>query len=115
MEEHASGKEPLLQGLPGLVLSTKEGGVKETQKEASKKVPSPKGTEVRASKIGALMIEAERDTTKNVPIVKEFEGSSTKTGTTEGDGAKKGTTERKQEDDNVYNIDTYTGSIPSLS
>jgi hypothetical protein len=53
--------------------------------------------------------------TKKAPIVKGFEGSSTKTGTAEGDGAKKRTAERKQEDDNIYNIDTYTGSVPSIA
>ena len=70
LEEQASGKEPPLQGLPRPVFSTKEGGVKEMQKEASKKVPTPKRMEVLASKIGVVMIEAKQNTEKKAPIMK---------------------------------------------
>jgi hypothetical protein len=85
LEGQASGKEPPLQGLSGLVLSRKEGVVKETQKEASRKVPTQKGMEVPVSKKSAVMSEAERNIAKKAPIVKGFEGSSTKIGTVHKD------------------------------
>jgi hypothetical protein len=71
LEGQASGKEPPLQGLSGLV--------------PSRKVPTQKGMEVPVSKKSAVMSEAERNIAKKAPIVKGFEGSSTKIGTVHKD------------------------------
>jgi hypothetical protein len=49
LEGQGSRKDLIVEGLAGPQLSTKEGVVKETQKEASKKVATPKVTELPAS------------------------------------------------------------------
>jgi hypothetical protein len=95
LEGRGSGKEPIVQGLEEPQLSTKEGAVKETQTEASTKVAAPKPTKLPASKKAGLASNSEWDATKTVPTVKGSQGSSMKIRTVEGDQVKKGSAEKK--------------------
>jgi hypothetical protein len=106
LEGQGSGKKLVVQGLSGPQLSTKEGVVKEMQKEVSMKVAIPKATEVPAPKKARLPSNSERNAAKTVPTLKGSQGSSMKMGSMEGEHVK------KQEDDDVYAMDTYVRAVP---
>jgi hypothetical protein len=106
LEGQGSGKELVVRGLAGPQLSTKEGVVKEMQKEASRKVAILKATKVPAPKKAGLPSNSEHDAAKTVPTLKGSQGSSMKMGSMEGKHVK------KQEDDDVYAMDTYVRAVP---
>jgi hypothetical protein len=89
--------------------------LKDTEGEASKKVAAVAGLEEIASEKGGLLSEPERTQLKKMQVLKGAEGASLRTRSTAGDGVKKGTIEKKLEDDDVYNMDTCILAPPNAT